>query len=163
MCPRCYRRSKKASKKALAHPKDHLERYLRQIHGTQVAHRQFWTRQKRQKDFRTSNENLATWNLFSIEGAPQFAEPLKRLCAIRCLTTNIFKLYSLGWAHGEHILYKYNITLLYSLWRNAQHLLISIPKVKRKDKNYVILKFTGIQKCCWLCSLLWLDICKAKS
>ena len=37
VCPRCYRRSKKASKKALAHPKDHLEQSLRPIQATQVT------------------------------------------------------------------------------------------------------------------------------
>ena len=60
VCPRCYRRSKKASKKALAHPKDHLERSLRPIQATQVTPGPFWTKQKRLEDFRTSNENLST-------------------------------------------------------------------------------------------------------
>ena len=37
VCCRCYKRSKKASKKALAHPKDHLERSLRPIQATKVT------------------------------------------------------------------------------------------------------------------------------
>ena len=37
---------------------------------------------KRFKDLWTLNENLATWNLLSIEGALQFTEPLKRLCTV---------------------------------------------------------------------------------
>ena len=47
VCRRCYKRSKKASKKALAHPKDHLECSLRPIQATQVTPEQFWTRQKK--------------------------------------------------------------------------------------------------------------------
>ena len=35
------------SKKALAHPKDHLERSLRPIQATVVTPGPFWTRQKR--------------------------------------------------------------------------------------------------------------------
>ena len=69
------------SKKALAHPKDHLEHFLRPIQATQLTPGPFWTGQKRQNDFRISNENLATWNLVSIKWAQQFTEPLKQLCA----------------------------------------------------------------------------------
>ena len=79
MCPRCYKRFKRASKKALAHPKDRLERSLRQIQATQVTPGPFWTRQKRLEVFQTSNEKLATLNLFSIKGAPHLTETLKRL------------------------------------------------------------------------------------
>ena len=72
----------KASEKALADPRDHLERSLRPIQATQVTPGPFWTRQKKTREaFWTSNKNLATWNLFSIEGAPQFTEHLKRLWA----------------------------------------------------------------------------------
>ena len=53
---------------------------LRPIQATQIASEPFWTRQKKLEAFRTSNKNFATWKLFSIEGAPQFTEPLKRLC-----------------------------------------------------------------------------------
>ena len=78
VCHMCYKRSKKA----LTHPQDHLEHSLRPIQATQVTPEQFWTRPKRLTAFRTSNKNLATWNLFFIEGAPQFPEPLKWLCAM---------------------------------------------------------------------------------
>ena len=37
VCRRCYKRSKKASKKALAHPMDHIESSLRPIQATQVT------------------------------------------------------------------------------------------------------------------------------
>ena len=60
VCPRCYRRSKKASKEAFEHPNDHLERSLRPIQATQGTPGPFWTRQKRLEDFRTSNEKLVT-------------------------------------------------------------------------------------------------------
>ena len=53
VCCRCYKRSKKASKKDLAHPDDHLEHSLRPIHTTQVNPGPFWTRQKKDwKPFR---------------------------------------------------------------------------------------------------------------
>ena len=50
----------KATKKALAHPKDNLEGSLRPIQATQLSPGPFWTRQKRLEAFRTSNKNLAT-------------------------------------------------------------------------------------------------------
>ena len=43
--------------------------------------------------FWTSKENLVTWNLFSIEGAQQFREPLKQLCA-RMSFQNALSLFS---------------------------------------------------------------------
>ena len=48
----------KSSKKALAHLKYHLERYLRLIQATQMIPGPFWTRQKIEA-FLTSNQNLA--------------------------------------------------------------------------------------------------------
>ena len=76
--PRCYRRSTKAYKKALTHLKDHS---LRPIQETQMISGPFGTTQKRLEAFWTSNTNLATWKLFSNEGAQQFTESLKWLCA----------------------------------------------------------------------------------
>ena len=83
---RCYRSCKKASEKALAHFKVHLERSLRPIQATHVTPGTFRTRQKRLEAFPNLNKNLATSNLFSIEVSPQFTEPLKRLCA--CLVVS---------------------------------------------------------------------------
>ena len=60
VCCRCYKRSKKASKKALSRPKAHLECFLRPIQATQVTPGQFGTRQKRLEVVWTSNKNLAT-------------------------------------------------------------------------------------------------------
>ena len=51
MCPKCDIKVQKASKKALSHPKDHLEFSLRPIQATQVTPRPFWTRHKRLKPF----------------------------------------------------------------------------------------------------------------
>ena len=68
----------KASKKALAHLKDHLERSLRPIHATQKTNGPFWTRQKL-KSFRLkikiwwlgnyfplkeTHNSLSLWNCF---------------------------------------------------------------------------------------------------
>ena len=82
VCCRCYKKSKKASKKDLAHPENYLERFLRPIHATQVIPWPFWTRQKKLEPYKTSNKNVVTWNIFSIEGAPQFTELLKQLCPV---------------------------------------------------------------------------------
>ena len=79
VCRRCYKWSKKATKKDLAHPEDHLECSLRPIHATPVNTGPFWTRHKKLEAFQTLSKNFATWKLFSIEGAPQFTELLKRL------------------------------------------------------------------------------------
>ena len=82
VCPRCYIRSKKASKKALAHSKDHLEISLRPIQATQVTPGPFWTEQKKTRslwDFKLKFGDLKP--IFHWRSA-QFTEPLKRLCAI---------------------------------------------------------------------------------
>ena len=50
----------KASEKALALVKDHLELSLRQIQATQMTASQFWTRQKRLESCWTSNENVGS-------------------------------------------------------------------------------------------------------
>ena len=60
VCHRCYKRSKKAFKKALAHPEDHLERFLRPIQATRVTSEPFWTRQKRLEAFQISSKNFMT-------------------------------------------------------------------------------------------------------
>ena len=66
----------KASKKALAHLKDLLERYQRPIQATQMTPGPFWTRQKRLEACQTLKKYI---KIKSIAGAPQFTEPLKRL------------------------------------------------------------------------------------
>ena len=52
VCPRCYRKSQNASKKALLHPKDDLER----SQSNTVNPGPCWTRQKRLEAFQTSNK-----------------------------------------------------------------------------------------------------------
>ena len=81
VCHWCYKRSKKAPKKAFAHPKDHLERSLMPIQATQVTPGPLWTRQKGLEAFQTSNKKMRLETYFPLKEPPQFTEPQKQLCA----------------------------------------------------------------------------------
>ena len=62
----------KVLKKVLAHLQDHLECFLRPLGHFEIA-------KKDLKPFKLEIKKNANRNLFSIEGAPQFTEPLKQL------------------------------------------------------------------------------------
>ena len=101
VCCSCYKRSKKASKKALAHPKDHLECSLRPIQATQLTPWPFWTGQQKKNplDFKWKSDDLKPifhWR------SPQFTESLKRLCTSNIISVELF---SCGRNEVQHFLW----------------------------------------------------------